>query len=605
MLAPLLMLSPSAAAFLGGASAGRATELSSSRSAVTAISMKGAPKVMNVGLVGGGTVGGGIVEILSKKADFCKQQLGVDIQFKKIVVGNPDKPRDFELPAGCELTGNVKDVTEASDIDLVVEVMGGTTLAKDVVTAALKAGKHVVTANKALIAQELPAIDALLKSVNADREEPVQFGFEAAVCGGIPIIHALQRDFIGDDVQQLSGIINGCTNFILSNMAMGGLSYKDALAEASALGYAEADPTLDVGGFDARSKLKIMMKLAFGIDVDEDEIPCRGIQEIQATDFEYAKAIGGTVKILGVAKVDPEDKTRISAFVSPMFVPEDSVLHNINGATNAVMIDSSSLQQSVFVGQGAGRYPTANSCVSDILAIAQGDTSEPFPKEAPSDLKFVNTFNSAFYVRIRFRDAKGIIASVGEIFAKNGASIFSILQNPIKDRNDDYFVVVTEPVSNANIKRVCVDLEASDWCLGETFYMPYAHAPRPTRATPIPPKRGARASNPSGFCITASPPPRAHSHDSDESVLLRFTQCAVSMRSLRRIRRCIRRGTTRKLEAAPTTDHGRFVRSAREQKISLCSLGLGMRMVGDAAVPVCCARKAVLGLSPEPPALFS
>lgn len=434
--------------------------------------MDASPKVVTVGLVGGGTVGGGIVEILSKKADFCKKQLGVDLQIKKIVVGNPDKPRDYALPEGCVLTGEPNDVVDDPSIDMVVEVMGGTTLAKEVVVKSLKAGKHVVTANKALIAQDLPEIDGLLKSVNADRETPVQFGFEAAVCGGIPIIHALQRDFIGDEVKQLSGIINGCTNFILSNMAMGGLSYADALAEASALGYAEADPTLDVGGFDARSKLRIMMKLAFGIDVNEDEIPCRGITEVQATDFEYANTIGGTVKILGIAKVDPADPKRISAFVSPMFVPEESVLHNINGATNAVMIDSTSLQQSVFVGQGAGRYPTANSCVSDILAIAQGDTSEPFPKEAPSDLKFVNTFSSAFYVRIRFRDAKGIIAQVGEVFAKNGASIFSILQNPIKDKNDDYFVVVTDEVSNDVIKRVCVDLEAKDWCLGETFYMP-------------------------------------------------------------------------------------------------------------------------------------
>ena len=248
------------------------------------------------------------------------------------------------------------------------------TLAKEVVTRAIKGGKHVVTANKALIAQDLPELNALLTEVNASREgsgqPPVQFGFEAAVCGGIPIIHALQRDFLADEIVQISGIINGCTNFILSSMAAGGKSYTQALDEASALGYAEADPTLDVGGFDARSKLRILMKLAFGLDVNEEEIPCRGITAVTSTDFEYAKLLDGTVKLLGIAKIVGED--RISAFVSPVFVPETSTLAGVNGATNAVQVSSSSLQSSVFVGQGAGRFPTANSCVTDILDICRG-----------------------------------------------------------------------------------------------------------------------------------------------------------------------------------------------------------------------------------------
>ena len=174
----------------------------------------------------------------------------------------------------------VTDVSEVLDdeaVELVVEVMGGTDLAKTVVTSALRSGKHVVTANKALIAAHLPELNALVATVNAGRADKVRFGYEAAVCGGIPIIHALQRDLLGDSVTQLSGIINGCTNFMLSNMESGGKSYDEALAEASELGYAEADPTLDVGGFDARSKLSILMKLAYGLDVPEEEIPLRGI----------------------------------------------------------------------------------------------------------------------------------------------------------------------------------------------------------------------------------------------------------------------------------------------------------------------------------------
>jgi homoserine dehydrogenase len=431
-----------------------------------------APKTVKLGLVGGGTVGGGIVEILSRKAQFV-ETLGVKVEIARVVVGNVDKKRDWAVPAGCEITADPNAVLNDPDIDIVVEVMGGTTLAKEVVTKAIKAGKHVVTANKALIAADLPELKQLLTDTNAKREENVQFGFEAAVCGGIPIIHALQRDFLGDDIVQLSGIINGCTNFILSSMSLNGMSYRDALAEASQLGYAEADPTLDVGGFDARSKLRIMMKLAFGIDVVEDEIPCRGITDVTSTDFEYAALIGGTVKLLGIAKLDQADSSRISAFVSPVFVPSSSTLSNINGATNAVQISSTSLQSSVFVGQGAGRFPTANSCVSDILAIAMGDRSPPFPKvTSPSELKFVNSFSSAFYVRIRFRDGTGIIKQVGEVFASCGVSIYSILQNPIKDRNDAQFVVMTDPVDVSAIKQACVALEATDWCLGNTFYMP-------------------------------------------------------------------------------------------------------------------------------------
>lgn len=425
---------------------------------------------MKVGLVGGGTVGGGVVSILGK-ARALQASLGVDVEIATICVRDKSKKRDFVLPAGCKIVEDINEILQDDSIDLVCEVMGGTTIAKDVVMRSIKAGKHVVTANKALIAQELPELEALVQKVNAGRDDPVKFGFEAAVCGGIPIIHALQRDFLADDVTQLSGIINGCTNFILSNMAQGGLSYAEALKEASALGYAEADPTLDVGGFDARSKLKILIKLAFGINVSEDDIAVRGITEVGATDFEYAALQGGTVKLLGVVKMDQQNK-RLSAFVSPCFVPTSNTLASINGATNAVQIASTNLQNTVLVGQGAGRMPTANSCVSDILDIAQGTSCSPFPKQADPELKFVKSFTSSFYVRIRFRDQIGIISSVGQIFSDAGVSIYNLLQTPIKNRNDSQFVITTDPVDVSRIKKACVALEATDWCLGDTFYMP-------------------------------------------------------------------------------------------------------------------------------------
>jgi len=421
--------------------------------------------------VGGGTVGGGIVEILSDKAPFLRDQLGIEAKISKICVRDASRQRDFTVPDGCEIVTDVNAILDDTAVEMVVEVMGGTELAKTVVTKALESGKHVVTANKALIAQDLSELQTLIAKVNEGRAEPVRFGYEAAVCGGIPIIHALQRDFLGDTVTQLSGIINGCTNFMLSNMASGGKSYSQALAEASELGYAEADPTLDVGGFDARSKLRILIKLAFGLDVLEDEIPVRGITEVTAIDFEYANSLDGTIKLLGIAKLDAA-KSKVSAFVSPVFVPEASTLASISGATNAIQVSSSSLQQSTLVGQGAGRFPTANSCVSDILDILQGTAAnKPFPKQS-SELGFVNSYTSAFYIRIRFRDSVGIISELGDIFKQDEVSIYSILQNPIGNPEDAVFVVVTDECDVSKVKTVCVDLEATDWCLGDIFYMP-------------------------------------------------------------------------------------------------------------------------------------
>jgi homoserine dehydrogenase len=420
--------------------------------------------------VGGGTVGGGIVEILAKKKDYLKALTGSDIEVASICVRDLAKERDFAIPEGCSVTDKYADILADDSIDMVIEVMGGTTDAKKVVYDALKAGKDVVTANKALIAKHLPEIESLLADVNKGREELVEFRYEAAVCGGIPVIRSMQSDFVGDEISMLSGIINGCTNFMLTSMDKGGMSYDDALAEASRLGYAEADPTLDVGGFDARSKLRILMRLAFGVEVDEEEISCRGITDLTKLDFEYAKMMGGTIKLIGVAKSVTENK--VAAFVAPCYVTGDDALASVNGATNAIEIISSNLQSSTYIGQGAGRYPTANSCVNDIVALSKGDkTVLPFNPLADKKL-FVNNYDSVFYIRLRYRDQVGITRQCGEICEKHNVSIHSILQNPVTRRDDAAFVLITEKVSLQAVKNVCADLEGLDWCRGPAFSMP-------------------------------------------------------------------------------------------------------------------------------------
>eukprot|EP00980_Cylindrotheca_fusiformis_P012711 scaffold3108_cov152-Cylindrotheca_fusiformis.AAC.2 len=436
-------------------------------SAVTPLSMAG----VNVGIFGGGTVGGGIVEILAKKNDYFEKMTGNTLNVKKICVRDASKPRDFTLPDGCSVTTEYSDILEDESIDMVVEVMGGTTDAKDVVYAALKSGKDVVTANKALIAACMPEIESLLEEVNKDRDESVEFRYEAAVCGGIPIIRSLQTDFVGDDIQTVSGIINGCTNFMLTAMDRDGKSYEEALAEASDLGYAEEDPTLDVGGFDARSKLKILMRLAYGIEVEEDDIACKGITELTKLDFEYAKMMGGSIKLVGVAEAVKDGK-KVAAFVSPCYVASDDSLFAVNGATNAVEIVSNNLVSTTLIGEGAGRYPTANSCVNDMVALAKGDKT-PLPFNPSSEeTTFTEDYVSDFYIRLKYRDGLGITRQCGEVCEKHGVSIHSILQNPITKKDDAAFVLITEQVSVSQVLKVCKDMEAFDWCNGPAFFMP-------------------------------------------------------------------------------------------------------------------------------------
>mmetsp|Transcript_33532 Transcript_33532/g.51397 ORF Transcript_33532/g.51397 Transcript_33532/m.51397 type:complete len:479 (+) Transcript_33532:264-1700(+) len=435
----------------------------------SSLSMSDDLPTIKLGIFGGGTVGGGIVDILAKKKANTIALTGKNIQVAKICVRDASKPRDFDIPEGCEIVTDYDSILTDENIDMVVEVMGGTTDAKDIVYKALEAGKDVVTANKALIAKHLPEIEDLLQKVDPAPE----FRYEAAVCGGIPIIRSMQSDFVGDNVSKLSGIINGCTNFMLTAMDRDKQSYDEALAEASRLGYAEADPTLDVGGFDARSKLRILMRLAFGVEVDEEEITCRGITDLTKLDFEYAKMMGGTIKLLGVAKkLSPSEDDRIAAFVSPCYVTADDALFSVNGATNAIEVTSDNLISSTYIGQGAGRYPTANSCINDIVALAKGDSmAMPFNPLSTST-KFVNNYDSVFYVRLRYRDGLGITRQCGEICEKYGVSIHSMLQNPVTSRDDAAFVIITEKVPLNSMKQVAVELEGLDWCRGPAFFMP-------------------------------------------------------------------------------------------------------------------------------------
>jgi homoserine dehydrogenase len=353
-----------------------------------------------------------------------------------------DKPRDYTIEKNCKFVTDYKEILDDPTINCVVELMGGTTHAKDVVFSAIKAGKHVVTANKALIAAHMPELLDLLAANPA-----VSFNFEAAVCGGIPIIHTLHSDFFSDDITKVMGIMNGTTNFMLCKMEDEGSDYSAVLKEAQDLGFAEADPTADVEGHDVQAKISILTKLAFGKTVPWETVPTVGISKITAVDFEYARILKSTIKLIGTANKNADGS--LAVFVSPTMVPLNHVLASAKGPGNMVVLKTENTNQSTFAGPGAGRFPTANSVMNDLIRISLGKTVAPFPLDAKVELN--NDYLSTFYVRITCADALGIVRSVGEAAEASGVSINAILQNPITTRDKVDFVVTTEEVALSNV----------------------------------------------------------------------------------------------------------------------------------------------------------
>ena len=361
-----------------------------------------AAKPFRIGMLGAGTVGGGVYELITQQQNAAlPNNNNRRMVIAKICVRNLDKPRDFTLSTqhSTVLTTNPQDLL-SDDIDCVVEVAGGCSVAKDIVLSALQQGKAVVTANKALLAEHMTAVEQAAVS-----SSPCQLGYEAAVCGGIPIINALSTAYVGDRIQSVAGICNGTTNFMLSAMAQDRtIQYADILRQAQELGYAEADPAADVEGHDVRAKIAILAKLAFGQTVAVDEIPCAGITKITSADFEYAQdQLNCTIKLIGTARCSTEDQ-RLSVYVTPTLVPLTHMLAGIHGSGNCVSVQSQNMGTCHFTGPGAGRFPTANSIVADIYRAAAGTLPRnafPVPGWATTQtLELDPDYEAQFYIRI-------------------------------------------------------------------------------------------------------------------------------------------------------------------------------------------------------------
>ena len=379
---------------------------------------------IGIALIGPGVVGRGVLAILREQSQLLLNRSGLSIDVKHVVTR--DVTRHADLAAHYALTDDASKAINDPSVSIVIETMGGTTVASTLIEAALKAGKHVVTANKALLALKGPELFSLAKQHNA------AIGFEASCGGGIPIIDALTRGLIGNRIDALIGIINGTCNFILTQMSAKGQSYSDALKDAQQLGYAEADPTLDVNGRDTAQKLAILSTLAFNVQVNESDICVSGIDTLQADDIRFADELGYKIKLLAIAERAGES---LSLRVGPTLVHRGNLMADVNGSFNAISVYGHAIGHQFFYGRGAGQTPTASAVVADIIGVAMGTIPHAFSRlnVYPGRLENVRALpvealRSRYYLRVTAGDVPGVFAQITAAFAKQSISLSGVFQ---------------------------------------------------------------------------------------------------------------------------------------------------------------------------------
>ncbi len=416
-----------------------------------------------VGIVGCGTVGGGVVELLFKNRELIEKRIGKPVEIAFVADRDTEKVKALGVPEEKVFDDGLKALEV--QCDAVVELIGGTGIAKRVVEEALKRKRHVVTANKALLA------DYGEELFNLARENGVSLKFEASVGGGIPVIKALREGLVGNRIEAIYGIINGTANFILTEMSQKGMSFETALKEAQELGFAEADPTLDVEGFDAAHKIAILSSLAYCRWVKTENVFVKGIRELTPLDIEIAREeFGYSVKLLAIAKTtDGELEVR----VHPTMIPEENILSSVNGVFNACLIEGDFVGDTLYYGKGAGRRPTASAVVSDIVDVALGNTYDvpecliKGREELP--LKPPNQFTSSFYLRFTAVDRPGVLAKIAEILGKEQISIKSALQKSLDFEGGVPIVMTTHPARKEQIDRAIAEINRLDVIVKPTF----------------------------------------------------------------------------------------------------------------------------------------
>lgn len=422
-------------------------------------------KPMKVGLLGFGVVGSGTYAVLTRNAEEISRRAGRQIVVSKVATRTPAKAVAVfgdKVPVSNDMQALVTD----PEVDIVVELIGGTTLARDLVLAAIDNGKHVVTANKALLALHGNEIFALAS------KKGVMVAFEAAVAGGIPIIKAIREGLTANRIQWLAGIINGTTNFILSEMRAHGLPYDTVLAQAQQLGYAEADPAGDVKGVDAAHKLTLMASLAFGIPIQFSKAHVEGITDLDQRDIVYAERLGYRIKLLGITRRREEG---IELRVHPALVPEQRLIANVEGAMNAVVVNGDAVGDTLYYGPGAGSEATASAVVADLVDVTRLHTSDPgnrvphlaFQPEALSDTPIlkIEDVRTAYYLRLSVEDRSGVLADLTRILADHQISINSMMQEQ-DGENRATIIFLTHEAREGDVNTAISTIEA----------MPFVHS---------------------------------------------------------------------------------------------------------------------------------
>ncbi len=418
-------------------------------------------KPVNIGILGLGTVGGGTVNVLKRNADEISRRAGRKILVTRASARSLDRQRICDT-GDIALTTDPFEIVNDPDIDVVLELIGGDSLAKELVLAAIENGKHIVTANKALIALHGNEIFAKAS------QKGVMALFEAAVAGGIPIIKAIREGLSGNQIEWLAGIINGTGNFILTEMRDKGRDFADVLAEAQALGYAEADPTFDVEGIDAAHKLTILASIAFGIPLQFEKAYTEGITGITREDVEYAEELGYRIKHLGIAR---KTGNGIELRVHPTMIPERRLIANVDGVMNAVLVKGDAVGPTLYYGAGAGAEPTASAVVADVVDVVRAMTSDPenrvphlaFQADALVDIPLLaaDEFKTAYYLRLTVEDKPGVLAEIASILARHQISIEALIQKePKPDETSLPLIMLTQQTQEKEMNAAIDEIEA-------------------------------------------------------------------------------------------------------------------------------------------------
>ncbi|MEH7440362.1 homoserine dehydrogenase [Neobacillus drentensis] len=410
-------------------------------------------KAISIGLLGLGTVGSGVVKIIKNHQDKLIHQVGCPVVIKKILVQDLHKSRPVEIEAQM-LTSSADDILFDNDIDVVIEVMGGVQDTKDYLITALRQGKHVVTANKDLMALHGSEL------LTVASEHGCDLFYEASVAGGIPILRGLVDGLASDRITQMMGIVNGTTNYILTKMSNEGRSYDEVLKEAQELGFAEADPTSDVEGLDAARKMTILATLGFSMHIDLDDVKVNGISNVTEEDLRYGKQLGYTMKLIGFAHREGE---KVEVSVAPTFLSDNHPLASVQNEYNAVYVYGEAVGETMFYGPGAGSLPTATAVVSDLVGVIKNlrlgvNGRSAVTPQYPKRLKEDEEKFSKYFLRIHVQDEVGVFADITSIFAKYGVSFEKILQLPIKKNETSEIVLVTHRASLTNYDKILLEL---------------------------------------------------------------------------------------------------------------------------------------------------